>query len=186
MYMYTKLIKVFNSIKWDLLILSDEQNPNIERLVSMIKLICLSSPLVFISDLLGAWFTRDNQVFSTFVIACIMFNMLLGGIRHSRKMSFSWLTLLAKTGLMFLVLVVVYAGLEMVLMIAKDNIVTELFRIILQMSTLLYPLSKTFKSVYILTQGEYPPKWLMEKLYNFEKNGSLDQFLNIKDKEDGK
>lgn len=88
---------------------------------------------------------------------------------------------------MLLVLVLVYAGLEMMLKVARENVVTEVFRIALQVSTLMYPVSKMGKSIFIITKGEYPPEWLMRKFYNFNKTGDLNNLFNKQEinKEDG-
>lgn len=78
---------------------------------------------------------------------------------------------------MISVLLITYVGLEMILIVARKNMVTDAFRVALQVATLMYPLSKVFKNVYILTNGEYPPEWLMKKIYNFNKKGDLKDFF---------
>lgn len=163
-------MKVVYDISYDILVLANEESSKIDRLISFLKVLFASAPIVFVINLIAGWF-KGNQEFSTYVIACILLNMIFGIIRHYKR--FSWLYLLRKTGLMFLVLVVVYGGLEMMLKIAKDNIITETFRIALQVSTLMYPLSKVFKNVFILTNGEYPPEWVMKRFYKFNQDGDL-------------
>lgn len=176
----TAAIFIISIITFNILILSDKNNSIDDRLYSFSKLILLSAPVAFIMDIIGGWFT-DNSEFSTYVIACILINMVIGGIRHRK--TFSWIQLLIKTGLMFLVLVAVYAGLEMMLKIARDNIITELFRIALQISTLMYPLSKAFKNIFILTNGEHPPAWVMKRFYKFHKDGDLEALFKNKEDE---
>ena len=175
------IIFTTSTILFNIFILSDKDNPLDERLYSFLKLVLLSGPIAFILSLMGNWFT-DNKEFSTYVIACIIINMILGTIRHFKK--FSWIILLIKTGIMFLVLVAVYAGLEMMLKIARDNIITEIFRIALQVSTLMYPLSKAFKSTFIITNGEYPPEWVMRKFYKFHEDGDITELFKVKDKKE--
>jgi hypothetical protein len=67
--------------------------------------------------------------------------------------------------------------LEMLRYTAGDNLAGEIFRILIQTTTLLYPTSKVLKNVFIITKGKYPPKFLMDRLYNFEKNGDLNDFF---------
>ena len=73
--------------------------------------------------------------------------------------------------------------LEMLRYTAGDNIAGEIFRVTIQIITLLYPTSKVLKNVYIITDGKYPPEFLMNKLYNFEKNGDLNGFFKTKGNE---
>src|SRR5690606_16330533 len=82
------------------------------------------------------------------------------------------------------VVIVVYIMLEMLRYTAGDNIAGEAFKILIQITTLLYPTSKVLKNVHIITSGRYPPKFIMRRLYNFEKNGDLSDFFNNKDDED--
>ncbi len=44
--------------------------------------------------------------------------------------------------------------------------------------TLMYPVSKIVKNVFVLTGGKYPPKWIMKALYNYEKSGKLKDFFD--------
>lgn len=97
-----------------------------------------------------------------------------------KKKTFSWLVLIVKTGAMILVTFVTYMILELILIVAGSNILTEGFRAALQVATLLYPASKILKNIFILSNGEYPPEWVMKKLHDFQKNGDLSEFLKQK------
>ncbi len=141
------------------------------------KMIMASAPIVFLSDLAGAWF-EDNKQFATFVAATIILNAAVGMRRHSKNKTFRWETFFKKTGLMIFSVIVSYALLEMLIATAGDNYVTNGFKVLIQVATLFYPASKALKSIFILTNGEYPPKWLMQKVYNFEADGNLSEFLS--------
>lgn len=53
------------------------------------------------------------------------------------------------------------------------------FRVVLQMTTLIYPLSKILKNIFIISKGEHPPEWIMKRIYNFQENGDLSAFLEV-------
>ena len=58
-----------------------------------------------------------------------------------------------------------------------DSLVTEVFESSLQAMTLLYPVSKAVKHIFILSIGKYPPQWIIAALYQYEKNGKLKDFF---------
>lgn len=78
------------------------------------------------------------------------------------------------------VIVGVYIMLDMLRYTAGNNIAGEIFKVLIQVTTLLYPTSKVLKNIFIMTGGKYPPKFLMDKLYNFEKSGDLSEFFKTK------
>ncbi len=78
---------------------------------------------------------------------------------------------------MALVLTLGYSMLEMLRITFGENVLADGFKTVIQVSTLLYPMSKSLKNLYILSNKEFPPKFIMENLYNFEKSGNLKDFL---------
>lgn len=74
---------------------------------------------------------------------------------------------------MLMVVIVVYILLSIVGKFAGDSIVSECFQILVQVMTLFYPASKALKSIFVLSDEDYPPKWIMKKVYNFEEDGDL-------------
>ena len=74
---------------------------------------------------------------------------------------------------MIAVLIVVYFLLEMLRLTMGENVIGEGFRSVIQVSTLLYPSSKALKNLYILSNKQFPPKFIMERLYKFEQTGDL-------------
>ena len=71
------------------------------------------------------------------------------------------------------ILFLAYTMLEMLRRTIGDNFISEGFGIIIQISTLLYPTSKALKNLFILSNKQFPPAFIMERLYNFEKTGNL-------------
>lgn len=153
-----------------------------ERLYYLGKSIATFTPIVWILNIFNLWFT-DNKVFFNAMILFIFINMFLGAVMNFRKNTFDWLTLIFKTMTMVVVIFITYLVLELVLVVAGSNIVTEGFRSALQVATLLYPGSKILKNIFILSNGEYPPEWVMKKIYNFQKNGDLSELLKKKEEE---
>lgn len=150
-----------------------------ERAVFWAKSLLVFIPVSWILDSLGIWFC-DNKLFMTFLVASIFLNMLLGAIMNLKIGKFNWKVLMEKTVIMVFTTGIVYLTIEGVISVAGQNVVTQGFRAALQIATLMFPVSKIAKNSFILTNGKYPPKWLMQKIYNFQENGDLSVFSNSK------
>jgi hypothetical protein len=137
------------------------------------------APIVFILDLINWWF-KENQQFGQFMIVALFINMVVGIAFHLKNKSFSWPSFFKRNMFMIGAVSVVYIMLEMLRYTAGDNLVGEFFKITIQITTLLYPTSKVMKNVYIMSNGKYPPEFIMKKLYDFEKNGDLKAFFDSK------
>lgn len=153
-----------------------------ERAEYFWKSIITFAPIAFLLDAFNLWF-EQNQLFFTSVILFIFVNMILGGYMHYKKATFDWQELLKKTMTMIVVVMTSYLILELILEVAGHNLVVDVFRTTIQVATLLYPGSKILKNVFILSEGEHPPQWVMEKIYNFQQNGDLSAFLKTKEEE---
>ena len=68
--------------------------------------------------------------------------------------------------------------LEMMRLTVPKSIVTDYFGALIQITTLLYPISKILKNIYFLSGEKHPPKFIMDRLYNFEKNGNLKKLFD--------
>lgn len=141
------------------------------------------APVAFVLETIQWWFS-DNKQFGQFMCIALFINMVIGIWFHVSNKSFTWEDFFLKNGRMTAIVIVVYVMLEMLRYTAGDNIAGELFKITIQLTTLLWPTSKVFKNVYILSGGEFPPEFIMNKLYNFEKNGDLKAFFESNKKED--
>lgn len=137
------------------------------------------APVAFLLDILNWWF-KENQQFGTFICVALVINLLVGALYHLKLKTFSPKQFLLKNMEMAGVLIIVYIMLEMLRYTAGDNLAGEIFKITIQITTLLYPTSKVMKNIFIITEGKYPPEFIMNKLYNFEKNGDLSDFFNSK------
>lgn len=154
-----------------------------ERLSYLGSLLIKIAPIAFIMNLVNWWFS-ENEQFGIFVCIALVLNMIVGIVVHLKSKTFNFPEFLTKNVIMVFVICSVYIMLEMLRYTAGDNIVGEIFRILIQVTTLMYPTSKIFKNSYILTDGKYPPEFIMTRLYNFEKNGDLNEFFRTKKKDD--
>lgn len=163
---------------FNIIIITDSKFNRFERFLSWCKVNLILAPVSYVLSGLGFWI-HDNHVFVSFMLGTITINLLLGGYVHWQKVKdFNWATLLTKTVEMCIVTIAVYAVLEMVLILASKNVVTDLFRISVQISTMIYPMSKIIKNSHILTGGEFPPKWLMRKFFKLQRDGDISNFIS--------
>ncbi len=162
------------------LALATDPNTSVwERIVVFFLWILTLGPVVFVVDRLHKWII-DYQGFTIGVVLFILLNLILGGIVHQKKGDFDWQLLLRKTNKMVIVLLVSYFTLEVLISIVGENFVVDGFRIAIQVSTLLYPGSKILKNIFILSEGEHPPEWVMRKVYKFQENGDLQELFDKK------
>ena len=85
---------------------------------------------------------------------------------------------------MIAVLIAAYILLEQLRIVIGDNIIGNGLKVVIQVSTLLYPTSKALKNLYILSNNQFPPAFIMERLYNFEKTGDLNDLYPVKQEKD--
>lgn len=166
-----------------IILLVDARPTFTEKIGYLFQVIGTFTPIAYLLDGLNLWF-KTNQQFSSFILICLLVNMIVGAIFHSRMKTFNWVELFKKNIVMWVVLIVVYTMLEMLRLTAGDNFIGEGFKILIQVSTLLYPVSKVLKNVYILSNKQFPPAFIMDKIYNFEKEGNLQELFNIDKKEE--
>lgn len=154
-----------------------------EKIKYCLFVIAHLAPLAFFMDWVHAWF-KDNGQFFFFVCVALIVNMGVGVWFHFKYGTFKMRDFLLKNVEMMGVVVIVYVMLEMLRYTAGENIAGELFRIIIQVLTLLYPVSKVLRNMFIISRGKHPPKFIMLKLYNFERYGDLEEFFKTKKGDD--
>ena len=147
------------------------------RTDSFFRAMAIFGPIVFISEILDLWFI-ENQSFTLFTAGFIFANAIIGAISHKIKGDFRFEMFFLKTGKMAGIITLTYLVLEGIVSPIGDNSVTSGIIAVFQVATLLYPGSKILKNIFIWSDGEHPPKFIMERLYNFKENGDLKAFLN--------
>lgn len=153
-----------------------------ERIENFAKSAVLLGSAGFISNIFTDWYVT-NQKFTWAVMVVILANAVFGGWMHFKKGKFDWEDLLIKTIRMLLVVWLTYLTLELIISFAGTGTIINGVRAALQVSTLLYPGTKILKNAFILSKGEYPPEWVMKRIYNFNSNGDLKEFLKPEKKE---
>ncbi len=137
------------------------------------------APIAFVLNLINWWFS-ENEQFGTFMCIALIANMAMGVWIHIRNKTFTFRDFFIKNLEMIAVVIIGYIMLEMLRYTAGNNVAGELFRILIQVMTLLYPISKVLKNLFLISGGKYPPEFIMTRLYNFEKNGDLSAFFKTK------
>ncbi len=160
-----------------IILLVDSRPTFTDKLSYFFQVIGTFAPVAYLLDGLSFWF-KTNQQFSAFVLICLIINMGVGIRFHVKMGTFNFVEMLTKNALMWGVLILVYVMLEMLRVTAGNNVVGEGFKILIQVMTLLYPISKASKNIYILSNKQFPPAFIMDKIYNFEKNGNLKELFD--------
>lgn len=137
------------------------------------------APVAYVLSAVGLWYANNYQ-FSWFLISAIGLNAIIGGVRHYKFDTFNWWKCFVRNLELLAAVLTVFYLLETLRITLGDNIIGDSFKVLIQIMSLMYPISKTFKNIFILSEGKYPPEFLMTKLYNFEKNGDLSQFFSTK------
>lgn len=168
-----------------MILVVDNRPTILEKLHYLLGLIATFGPIAYLLDGLNLWF-NSNQQFSSFVIICLFVNLAVGVRYHNKMGTFNWKEFFVKNIEMWVILILVYGLLEMLRITAGNNFVGEGFKVLIQVMTLLYPISKALKNIYILSNKKFPPSFIMDKIYTFEKNGDLNDLFHIDKKQDDK
>jgi len=156
----------------DIILIADSRPTFIEKIRYFGLIISTLSPVVWLVEGVSKWYLINMQ-FADFVFLGIIFNLIIGCWYHFKMGSFSMEQFIVRNSIIVIVLILGYAMLEMLRITIGKNIFAEGFGIIIQVSTLLYPMSKALKNLYILSNKQFPPSFIMERLYNFEKTGNI-------------
>lgn len=159
---------------------SDFELDHVEKFQYLLKLILTFTPVAYVLNIFNAWFP-DNKVFFQVLVWTIIANVFVGARVHWKNKSFKIKTLLLKNIEMCAIIIATYPILEGINMLTGDNVASDVFQWAIQIGTILYPGSKVIKNVHIWSQGKYPPAFIMEKIYKFEKDGDVNDLLNKKE-----
>ena len=166
-----------------LILYSYDGMPFKQSLIIKLKVLMTIAPVVFVLDSVNLWY-NDNKQFFFFVILSLIMNTVVGMWYHLKNKTFKWEEFFTKNIQMWFILVIVYAMLEFLRLTAGDNIAGEVFKVTIQIATLLYPISKVLKNCYILSNKQFPPKFIMDKLYKFEQEGDVKDLFSKKEEEE--
>lgn len=169
--------KMFYSV---ILITSDKPTFS-ERMGYWLKIIMCSAPVAAALEAVGWWY-KDNSQFVSFVLVALLMNMGVGIAYHIKMNTFSWREFFKRNIAVFINVITVYILLEMLRLTAGSGFIGETFKVLIQITTLLYPTSKALKNIYVLNNKKFPPAFMMDRIYNFEKNGNIKDLFNQEEK----
>ena len=131
--------------------------------------------------MLYSYFTvwkEKNELFFVGISFILFLNMVVGATYHAKAGSFDIKQFLYGNISVMLVISVVYISLSVLSIPLNESEMGKMFQSVLQFMTLMYPVSKIVKNVFVLTGGKYPPQFTMKALYNYEREGKLKDFFD--------
>lgn len=146
--------------------------------------ILVGLPTAFMVDFIRKWFML-NATFWMFLFIAMTANGIVGAYTHFKSGSFSARLFFWRNAEMAFICFISYIMMDIVRQIAGDNLAGEVFGKFVQISTVLYPISKIMKNIFIISRGKHPPEFVMRRLYNFEKNGDLSGLFKTDGTEEG-
>ncbi len=147
------------------------------KLQLMAKVALAFSPIAFLLEQFNLWFT-NNTIFFTIVIWAVLANIGFGGWLHWKKGDFKLKILLIKNLEMCIIILMAYPILEGISRITGDNVTGEIFKIAIQIATIIFPGGKALKNAHILSNYQYPSHFIMERIYRFEREGNVKDLFN--------
>ena len=136
-----------------------------------------SIPLLMLYSYFTVW-KEKNELFFVGISFILFLNMVVGATYHAKAGSFDIKQFLYGNISVMLVISVVYISLSVLSIPLNESEMGKMFQSILQFMTLMYPVSKIVKNVFVLTGGKYPPQFIMKALYNYEREGKLKDFFD--------
>ena len=154
-----------------------------ERIGFFIESFFKLAPIAFIVNSAFNWH-NEHQVFLKGLYVILFINAVFGVLTH-RKLKTLDIGEFAKSTLITVVVVFgVYFSLDQMNNSIPDGLLSVGFSSSVQILTLLFPIAKIMRNSFILTNGKFPPEFLIQKLYNYERDGNIKSFLEILKKEE--
>nr|DAH99635.1 MAG TPA: hypothetical protein [Bacteriophage sp.] len=136
-----------------------------------------SIPLLMLYSYFSMWKDK-NEFFYAGICTALLLNTLVGGVYHFKAGTFDIKEFLVKNATMVFIITVVYISLSLLNIPLDESEMGKIFKSVVQLTTLLYPVSKILKNAFILTNGKFPPQFVMKALYNYEREGKLKDFFD--------
>lgn len=149
-----------------------------DRLRYFIYSAWVSFPFIAIYNVLAQWYGL-NIVFFESACIIISINAIFGGLSHWKQGTFSWLKLFIKTLLIVFITFSGYIVLDNLFSFFENTFVGETLQSFISFMVLMYPASKFMTSSFILSNGKFPPTFLMKVFYSYEKTGRLKDFFDL-------
>ena len=136
-----------------------------------------SVPLLLLYSYFSVW-REQNELFFVGISFVLLLNMVVGAIYHAKAGTFNIHNFLVGNTTIMLVIAAVYISLSILSIPINETETGNIFQSAVQFMTLMYPVSKIVKNIFVLTGGKYPPQWIMKALYNYERSGKLKDFFD--------
>ena len=152
-----------------------------ERIFFFFKALLKFAPIFFLVNIIIGWH-HEHSFFLNGLYAVLLVNALVGIFTHIKLETFDLGEFFKSTLVTIAVIFSVYFSLDVLGNSIPDGFLEIGFASSVQMMTLLFPISKILRNSFVLTNGKFPPSVLIEKLYNYEKDGNLKNFLEFLNK----
>lgn len=154
-----------------------------ERVFFFVESFFKLAPIAFLINSAFNWH-NEHEAFLYGLYGIMAVNAFIGVLTH-RKLKTLDVGEFAKSTLITIVVVFgVYFSLDQMNNSIPDGLLSVGFSSSVQILTLLFPIAKIMRNSFILTNGKFPPEFLIEKLYNYERDGNIKEFLTILKKEE--
>ncbi len=154
--------------------IAEKRIPFSERILQYAKVIFVGSVSSYLINSLTGWYF-ENKAFVFWFLIEILVMVFFGIWHHLKHRNFSLFLLIVKTTIIVICSIGAYIVLEGLIQMAGDYAFIKHFENIIRIGTLIYPISKTARSIYEISGQKIPPKSIMERIKRFEKS------FNIKD-----
>lgn len=132
-----------------------------EKLVYFFDSIITFAPIVFVFTALQTWFD-SNSVMGASLIGALVCNALVGVYFHLKKNdTFDISDFIKKNIEMIVYTFVVHYCLYILHLNIADALPTNIFLALINVTSLLFPISEIAKKVFILSDGKHPPEFVM-------------------------
>ena len=139
-------------------------------ILSAVSGLALSLPAIVISGIRDLLISERD--FWHFLAAAILIDLIVGGWKYLKLENFS-----AKKSLYGFIEKLLVCSMGMILVIimtgfdgAETMDFATWFKVAGRIAVLSYPCFSAFKSLYVITDGNFPPVWFMKKMEGFESN----------------
>lgn len=149
-----------------------------DRLKYFCQAVWLSFPFIVVYNHLVEWHHSHNFFIDAANIIIII-NAISGGISHWKQGTFSWKDMAIKNFMIVFIVFSAYLVLDKLFSFFHSTFAGDLLKSSVSFMTLMYPASKFATSTFIITNGKFPPEFLMKLFYSYEKNGRLKDFFDL-------
>lgn len=154
-----------------------------ERIGFFIESFFKLAPIAFIVNSAFNWH-NEHEAFLYGLYVILFINAVIGILTHRKLKTLDVGEFALSTLITIVVVFGVYFSLDQMNNSIPDGLLSVGFSSSVQILTLLFPIAKIMRNSFILTNGKFPPEFLIEKLYNYERDGNIKSFLEILKKEE--